>query len=179
MKKIQQVIVVEGKNDTKNLKQYFDCDTIETHGTHLGKDVLDQIKEENKRRGIIIFTDPDTPGNTIRNKINEEIPNCLNAFVNKKNARTEKKVGIEHASKEVLEEALENLVNFEEATGTLTTNDLYEMHLLGQSNSKELREKLAERLHLGTCNAKTLLKRLNHLDITKEELKKEVHEKTN
>ena len=43
--KIQEVIVVEGKNDTNVLKSYFECDTIETHGTHLGKEILAQIKD--------------------------------------------------------------------------------------------------------------------------------------
>lgn len=179
MKKIKEVLVVEGKNDTKNLKQYFDCDTIETNGTHLGKEVLMRIKKEKERRGIIIFTDPDTPGNTIRNKINEEIPGCLNAFVNKKNARTEKKVGIEHASQEALEEALENLVSFEQSKGTLTTNDLYELGLLGSDNAKEKREQISEKLHLGTCGAKTFLKRINHLGWDRKQFEEELHDKTN
>ena len=33
--KIREVIVVEGKNDTNVLQQYFDCETIETHGTSM------------------------------------------------------------------------------------------------------------------------------------------------
>ena len=40
---MKEILVVEGKNDTNVLKSYLDCDTIETHGTHLGKEILRQI----------------------------------------------------------------------------------------------------------------------------------------
>ena len=63
--RIQEVIVVEGKNDTAKLKQYFDCDTIETHGTCLSEWTLKFILKASKTRGVIVFTDPDSPGNRI------------------------------------------------------------------------------------------------------------------
>ena len=34
-KKISQVIVVEGRDDTANLKRYFDVETYETRGSPL------------------------------------------------------------------------------------------------------------------------------------------------
>ena len=73
-KKIQEVIVVEGRHDTEKLRKYFDCDTIETGGTSLGDSVIERIREAQKARGVIIFTDPDSPGNRIRNVINQNIP---------------------------------------------------------------------------------------------------------
>ena len=60
--KIKEVIVVEGKNDTNVLKSYFDCDTIETYGMNIPDSVIQQIKMAQKSRGVIIFTDPDYPG---------------------------------------------------------------------------------------------------------------------
>ena len=42
--KIKEVIVVEGKNDTNVLKSYVDCDTIETHGISINKEVIEQIR---------------------------------------------------------------------------------------------------------------------------------------
>ena len=42
---IKEIIVVEGKNDTLNLKRYFDCDTIETSGDSTNPLVLERIKE--------------------------------------------------------------------------------------------------------------------------------------
>ena len=44
---IKEVIVVEGINDTKRLKQFFDVDTIETHGMGLSDKTIDFIKEVN------------------------------------------------------------------------------------------------------------------------------------
>lgn len=73
--KIKEIIVVEGKNDTNKLKQYFDCDTIETNGTHLSKSKIEMLRQLNEKRGLIVFTDPDAPGTSIRNRITQAIPN--------------------------------------------------------------------------------------------------------
>ena len=39
MKKIKEIIVVEGKSDTALLKELFEVDTIETHGLALDKNI--------------------------------------------------------------------------------------------------------------------------------------------
>ncbi len=167
---IKEVIVVEGSHDTATLKKYFDCETIETHGLGLDQETLDLIKEINEKRGIIILSDPDAPGNKIRNMINEAIPNAKNAFVLKEDAKSSKKVGIEHATKEVLEEALNNLITYENKENKLNMNDMYELGLVGQKNSKVKRYCLAKKAHIGVASAKTTLKRLNYLNISKEEI---------
>lgn len=181
MKRIKEVIVVEGKNDTAKLKRFFDCDTIETGGSGLDQRVLDRIRIAKKKRGVIIFTDPDAPGNRIRDKINKKIPGCKNAFIEKNKARTSKKVGIEHGEEEYLWDALSNLVTYEESPKEMiATSDLYELGLLGKDESAVLRQVVGERLHLGDGNAKTMRNRLNCLGITKEELQKVIEdEKTN
>ena len=96
--KMKEILVVEGKNDTNVLKSFLDCDTIETNGTHLGKEILRQIRLAQKTRGVIIFTDPDFPGEKIRSSINAAIPGCKNAFIDKAKAKTSKKVGVEPVS---------------------------------------------------------------------------------
>ncbi|MBR2825528.1 MAG: ribonuclease M5 [Solobacterium sp.] len=173
MKQIKEVIVVEGKHDTATLKKFFICDTIETNGLSLSEETLQFIKDVQKKRGIIILTDPDSPGNRIRDKINQSVENCKNAFLQKKDARTNKKVGIEHAQENVLIEALENVVTYEKTpTQTITTADFYELGLLGQTNSKQLRNQVGEKLHIGSGTAKTMLHRMNCLKIQKEELER-------
>jgi len=167
---IKEVIVVEGKNDTKRLKMYFDCETIETHGLGLSKDTIDLIKKINENRGVILFLDPDAPGEKIRNKLNSEIPNLKNAFVLKQDARTTRKVGIEHASKEVLEEALNNLVSYSDSKESISMEEFYELGLAGSDDSTNKREVIAKKFHLGKCNGKTLYKRLNMLGISKKDL---------
>ena len=176
MKKIQEVIVVEGKHDSDTLKKYFACDTIETGGLALNEETIAFIQAIQKKRGIIILTDPDSPGNRIREWINQKVSGCKNAFVEKKYARTDKKVGVEHASKEALEEALENVVVFqEEPSKQINQSILYELGLVGQDKSAQLRYQIGDFFHIGNCNAKTFCYRMNCLGITKEELEEAVN----
>ena len=53
MKKIKEIVVVEGKTDTALLKELFEVDTIETHGLALDQQTLELIQEASKSRGII------------------------------------------------------------------------------------------------------------------------------
>lgn len=170
MRRIAEVIVVEGKNDTANLKRFFDCDTIETHGTCLSPFTLNLIRSAKERRGVIILTDPDSAGNRIRNEINRKVPGCLNAFADRQGARTDRKVGIEHADEKTLEDALTHLISERDEAPRITAQDLYEMGLLGRPDSAALREKAGRRLHIGNGNARTFRSRLNSLQISKEEL---------
>lgn len=168
--KIKEVIVVEGKNDDLRLKQFFDCDTVITHGLGLDEKTVEMIRELNAKRGVILFLDPDHPGEMIRKRLNDSISGLKNAFVLKKNARTTKKVGIEHASFEVLKEALENLVTYEVSECTLAIEDMYDLGLLGTDDAADRREYISEKYHIGKCNAKTMLKRLNMLKLKRDEL---------
>ena len=167
---IKEVIVVEGKNDTKHLRSFFDVETIETHGLGLNKETINFIKEINDKRGVILLLDPDSPGEKIRNKINEAIPNLKNAFLMKEDARTKKKVGVEHASKEVIENALKNLVTYKEYKETLSYEEYLDLGLMGYSDSFKKREVISKKYHLGKCNGKTLFKRINLIGLSKKDL---------
>lgn len=171
--KIKEVIIVEGKNDTNVLKSYLDCDTLETNGTHLGKSVLSQIKELQKVRGVIIFTDPDFPGEKIRTMINQHVPGCKNAFIEKAKAKTSKKVGVEHAHKEDILHALSNLMTYDQSLmDTLSYEAFLDLGLQGKVDSASKRETIACAMSLGRPNAKTLWKRLNMCRYTKEDVEK-------
>ena len=168
---IKEVIVVEGKNDTRRLQSFFDVETIETHGMSLNQETIELIRQISAQRGIILFLDPDTPGEKIRKKLNDAIPGLKNAFVMKEDARTKKKVGIEHASKEVLEEALNNLLTYTDIEQSISESEFYALGLSGNEDSASLRRLISEHFHLGKCNGKTLLKRLNLAGITAEEIR--------
>ncbi|MBQ6560001.1 MAG: ribonuclease M5 [Erysipelotrichaceae bacterium] len=167
---IKEVIVVEGKNDTRRLQSFFDVETIETHGMGLKKETIGFIRKVNEERGVILFLDPDHPGEKIRNTLNQEIPGLKNAFILKEDGRTKKKVGIEHASREVLQEALENLLTYSEAKETLSQEEYYRLGLKGREDSSQKRELVAKAFHTGKCNSKTLFKRLNMLGISYDKL---------
>ena len=176
--KIKEVIVVEGKHDSAVLKQYFDCDTIETQGSAINQEIIEQIKLAQAKRGVIIFTDPDYPGLRIRNIINQEIPNAYNAFVSRDKASNGKKLGVAETPIEEIVRALENarVFSLEKEEKLYTLSDLYELGLVGQINSSFLREKVYKRYNLGYGNAKTLIKRLSSLGINKDELKEYLKE---
>ena len=95
MKRIQEVIVVEGKTDTATLQQLFDVDTIETSGSGINEAILQQIETAAKTRGVIILTDPDYPGQQIRNRIIARVPNAKHAFVPVEDATDNDDIGIE------------------------------------------------------------------------------------
>lgn len=174
---INEVIVVEGKNDTHRLKQFFNCETIETNGSGITKETIEYIKEINEKRGVIVFTDPDAPGEKIRTIINNAAKGCKNAFVLANDARGNHKVGIEHASKEVLLEALKHTVTYSDSKiGSITIQDIVNLGLSGSASSSFIRYEVAKKLHIGTCNSKTFLKRVNMLNLSIEDLEKVVRE---
>lgn len=173
--KIKEVIVVEGHHDTNVLKQYFDCETIETNGLSLTAETIELIKDAKRRCGVIIFTDPDHPGEKIRQKINAEVEGCKNAYIEKNKAKTPKKVGVEHAGRQDLEEALAHCFTYvEEIKPCFTMDDMLLLGLQGNDDSAKRREWLGSVYHLGKPNAKTLLKRFNLLQISVQEVREQL-----
>lgn len=171
---MKEIIVVEGKDDTAKLKQALDVDTIETNGSAINKDILEQIAHAKNKRGVIVFTDPDYPGQRIRQIINQHVPGCKHAFLTKEEAIPERKqpksLGIEHASLNVLREALGQVYELTENGETeITKSDLFRFGLIGGSGSRERRKKLGEQLRIGQINGKQLLKRLQMFQIAKDE----------
>ena len=170
--KIKEIIVVEGKSDYTYLKSFLDADIIITNGSEISKETLEVIKKASKERGVIIFTDPDYPGLRIRNIISENLVNFKHAYVEKEKAIKGKKVGIAETRKEDILKALENVVTYDkEAPKLVKESDLYELGLLGKTDSKHKREKVCKFYHLGWCNGKTFLKRINMFGLTIDDIK--------
>lgn len=174
--KIKEVIVVEGKDDTRRLKEVLEVDTIETIGSAINATILAQIKHAQETRGVIIFTDPDYSGEQIRKKIMAVVPEAKHAFLPRYAAVPSKKqgsLGVEHANDMAILEALNQVVtaknesdNYQEIPRELLIN----YGLIGAKQSKELREKLGDELRIGYTNSKQLMKRLKMFRITKKEL---------
>ena len=153
-RKIPEVIVVEGKDDTANLKRYYEVDTYETRGSAINQDDLERIAKLQELRGIIVFTDPDYNGERIRKIIMQEIPQAKHAFLNRGEAVPKSKtkgrsLGVEHASFEDLEKALSGLVGSYE-----------DEYFFDTTRSDDALPILGEELRLGYCNGKQLIKRL-------------------
>jgi len=169
--KIKEIIVVEGKDDTAAIKKAVEADTIETSGSAINKETLELIKHAKQTRGVIIFTDPDYPGQRIRSIVSDYVPGCKHAFITKEEAvRNGKKgLGIEHASREVIQKALQDVKEvYEERVIDITKDDLIDAGLIGHPKASERREKLGKLLKIGYTNGKQLEKRLQMFQITKE-----------
>jgi ribonuclease M5 len=170
--KIKEIIVVEGKDDTVTVKRAVDADTIETNGSAINKAVLERIKLAQQTRGVIVFTDPDYPGERIRKIIADNIPNCKHAFLPKHQAlhKRGKGVGVEHAPVEAIRDALKEAQLMEqEALEQISKEDLIDAGLIAGNQAKERREKLGEKLKIGYTNGKQLYKRLLMFQITREQ----------
>ena len=167
MKTIKEVVIVEGKTDTATIQKLFDVQTIETHGLAIDDAVLDLIEQAQKSRGVLVLTDPDYPGMQIRNKIMQRVPEAKHAFVNKKDAIGDKKLGIAEAREEAIISALENLVTFSNDQETISWKEFISLDIIGD---KARRLQIYDLFHLGYGNAKTLFKRLNLARITKQDI---------
>ncbi|NIK12717.1 ribonuclease M5 [Alkalibacillus almallahensis] len=169
--KIQEVIVVEGRDDTAKIKQAVDADTIETNGSAIDQPTLERIKHAQAKRGVIIFTDPDFPGERIRRIVQQEVPGCKHAFMPKDEAKGSNGLGVEHATKQAIHEALEAVYELRQTSYQPIEWRPYllEYGLVGGAGAKPRRERLGERLKIGYANAKQLEKRLNMFQITVDE----------
>ena len=167
--KIQEVIVVEGKDDTKRIKMAVNADTIETRGSAISDETLDQIAELQEKRGVIVFTDPDYSGEKIRKTIREAVPGVKHAFLKRKDAVPvhQGSLGVEHASPEVIREALKNLyTEVPDAPAMISRETLAAKELINGLAAKKRRELLGEILNIGYTNGKQLYKRLRLFEIT-------------
>ena len=170
---IQEIIVVEGKDDTTAIKRATGADTIETNGSAISEEALRRITHAQKKRGVIVFTDPDYPGRRIRAIIEERVPGVKHAFLAKEKtiAKNGKGLGIEHASDVDIREALANVYTLTDSQiiEQITLEDLMMARLIGHPQSKARRDQLGEILNIGMTNGKQLHKRLMMFQITPEQ----------
>jgi len=172
MKKIKEIIVVEGRDDTVAIKRAVDADTIETNGSAVNDETIEKIRLAQEKRGVIIFTDPDFPGEKIRKTITEKVKGCKHAFLPRHEAKAKKGkgLGVEHATIEAIRLALESVKEeMIEEPSQIEYEDLLNAGLLGGAHAKRRRERLGELLKIGYTNGKQLQKRLQMFQISKED----------
>lgn len=175
-KAIEEIIVVEGKDDTRRIQEVVIADTIETIGSAINEDILSQIKHAQETRGVIVFTDPDFSGEKIRKIIMQDVPEAKHAFLPRSQAKGKRKgasLGVEHASNQAILEALDKVITpaFSEGTMVISRQTLRKYGLLAGPDSKKRREMLGDILRIGYTNGKQLEKRLRMFRITETQLK--------
>lgn len=194
--KIKEAIVVEGRDDTLAVSKAVDAIIIETHGFGLSDKTWKILDKAYRERGLIILTDPDHGGKSIRRKILNRFPGSKEAFVSTEKASKNGDVGIENAAPDDIWEALSKArASLAPSSGERTKerykNSYEESHkeqykdthkegydmsllvkwnLVGESNSRKRREVFCDNLGIGYSNAKGLLKKLNQYEIGEAEI---------
>ncbi len=163
MIKLEQAVIVEGKYDKIKLSSIIDAVIITTNGFNIFKDTekLELIRYYAEKTGIIIMTDSDSAGFTIRNHIkgavkkgtviNVYIPDIMGKEKRKIKPSAEGKLGVEGVEKKIILEALEKAgvtASAGEEREKITKTDLFTLGFSGGKNSSELRKKLLEYLKL-------------------------------
>ena len=174
MKKIDEIIIVEGRDDTAAIRQSVDAVTIETHGYGIRPSTWEVIDKAYESKGIIIFTDPDTAGEQIRKRLAERYPKAKHAFLDRSLAEKDGDIGIENASPESIIEALEkaraSAFASGEREGEFTPADMFRWGLDGTPGASQRRRVVGDSLGIGMATGKTFLRRLNHFGIRREEI---------
>lgn len=170
--KINGIIVVEGKTDVAFLSEFIDAEFVITNGSEISEKTIEYLKNYHENRDIFVLTDPDSPGKRIRDVLDSNIPNLKHCFVAKENSIKHGKVGVAESTKDEVLNALKNYItSSKNPVGAITMSDLVDLGLVGNEFSEVNRSKITEKYHLGYCNAKTFLKRINNCGITLKEIK--------
>lgn len=191
MRRVREVIVVEGRYDKNALKQVVDAVVVETKGFGVFSDRerLALLRRLAAERGLILLTDSDGAGFVIRNFLKGAIPKSQlkQAYIPDRYGKErrkaapgkEGKLGVEGMPPQVLLEALERsgatfLEDSERQEGPgLTKADFYDLGLTGTPDSSARRAALLRRLNLPErMSANALLEAVNLL-YTREEFLKE------
>ena len=182
MRRVREVIVVEGRYDKNALKQAVEATVVETGGFGVFKDgeklaLLRRLAEE---RGLILLTDSDGAGFVIRNFLKGAIPpdRLKQAYIpdirgkerRKAAPGKEGKLGVEGMSPAVLLRALERAgATFEDGPAAgdrapITKGDFYALGLTGGRDSAARRAALLKALELPErMTANALLEAVNVL----------------
>ena len=179
MKTIDEIIIVEGRDDTAAIRRSVDAVTIETHGYGIRPSTWDVIDKAYESKGIIIFTDPDTAGEQIRRRLAERYPEAKHAFLDRGLAEKDGDIGIENASPESIRAALEKArcsAFAGDAAKPFTPADMFRWGLAGTPSASRRRAIVGDKLGIGMAGSKTFLRRLNRFGVSREEIEQTLEE---
>lgn len=167
---IKEIIVVEGRDDVTAVKAAVEAEVIAVHGFGITQDSFDRILRASLSRGVIVLTDPDHAGESIRRRIEAAVPGVRHAYISRQEGTRKGDVGVENASPEAIREALARVhANEVRNRQEFSPKELFELELMAGKNAKVRRERLGKILGIGYASASVLLNRLNHYGISRQE----------
>lgn len=185
--KIDQAIIVEGRDDVDAVSKAVDALIIPTHGFGITAETWGVIAKAYEEKGLIILTDPDHAGEEIRRMLSGKFPGSVQAYVARNDATAADDIGIENAEPGAIIEALNKALErsgkrrkdggSNEAGGNkiyADMKDLRELGLAGTDGASEKRAEVAALLGIGYGNAGAFIKKLKGFGIGLDELKEEI-----
>ena len=183
MRRVREIIVVEGRYDKNTVAQAVSGTIIETGGFGIFSDreKVALLRKLAEKRGLIILTDSDKAGFFIRGRLRGQlsgvdikhayIPDIAGRERRKTSASKEGKLGVEGMAVSVIVTALERAgATFEDSPPQfdseirITKADLFSVGLSGGAQSAQKRREFAKRLDLpARLSANGLLDVLNIL----------------
>ena len=189
---IREIIVVEGLHDKQAVQRVADAEIWVLGGDRVARHLISELQRAARSRGVILFTDPDGPGERIRRRMEPLLPGCKHAFIPKSLATSNRAVGVEHASDAAILQALEtarttsaarqeenvspngipasvSVNSAEHHAAPFTLTDLIEAGMVHHPEAASRRQRVGEALGIGYGNAKAFLRKLNVLGVDRRE----------
>ena len=181
--KIEQAIIVEGRDDVDAVSRACDALIIPTHGYGISAETWGMIDKAYDEKGIIILTDPDLAGERIRKRLTDKYPDAIQCSLARQDALRGDDIGVENADPADIAEALTKALNISERAKSMgssepedpvTHADLIRLGLAGSDGASELRARVCRELGIGYGNSRALLKKIKGFRIERDELEKTV-----
>ena len=168
------VLVVEGKDDCAYLSNYVASEIVFVNGFELSNRTVEYLKDKH----VIALLDPDDSGEIIRERLNKSLTNIDNVSIDINKCTRGNKNGVAECEiNEILRVLSPFCINNRDFETDIKENDLFRLGLIG--NNKKLRSYVCDKLNLGNCNGKQLLKRLKLNKVSLDDLEKAVEEFNN
>ena len=165
------VLVVEGKEDASYLSNYIESEIVVVNGYEMSDHTINYLKGKT----IIALLDPDDAGKQIREILNDKLENVINVEIDINKCIRGTKNGVAECSiDEIMAKLQPYSVKNPAKLKQIQESDLFNLGLV--NGDVDLRKYVCEKLNLGKCNGKVLLKRLNANNVSMEELTKVVKE---
>ena len=165
------VLVVEGKEDASYLSNYIESEIVVVNGYEMSDNTINYLKGKT----IIALLDPDDAGKQIRKTLNDKLENVINVEIDINKCIRGTKNGVAECSIDEIKAKLQPYSMKNPAKlKRIQESDIFKLGLV--NGDVDLRKYVCEKLNLGKCNGKVLLKRLNANNVSMEELAKVVEE---
>lgn len=165
------VLVVEGKEDASYLSNYIESEIVVVNGYEMSEHTINYLKGKT----IIALLDPDDAGKQIRKTLNDKLENVINVEIDINKCIRGTKNGVAECSiDEIMAKLQPYSVKNPAKLKRIQESDIFKLGLV--NGDVDLRKYVCEKLNLGKCNGKVLLKRLNANNVSMEELTKVVEE---